>query len=223
MGKKIVTLLTILAIIFTVAIFTPDTNAGIQTLNLSKQTKEIKVGESFQLTMTGVKASAIKWKSSKPNVATVSKRGVVKGVKAGTANITGKYKNLKFTIAVKVTEKSSTSPTTSKPAKGGQLIYSDSKVDFYYIGQSKRWNGNNSLNFRVINKFNKTTNWSFVVFYINGSKIDWNEYDTAMPNMECTLQIEVPKGVEPNTIKGILHAFRDGSEVYQKDFEYTIK
>ena len=79
------------------------------------------------------------------------------------------------------------------------------------------------MNFRVINKFNKTTNWSFVVFYINGSKIDWNEYDTAMPNMECTLQIEVPKGVEPNTIKGILHAFRDGSEVYQKDFEYTIK
>ena len=106
MGKKIVALLTILAIIFTVAICTPDSNAGIQTLNLSKQTKEIKVGESFQLSMTGVKASTIKWKNSKPGVATVSKKGVVKGVKAGTANITGKYKSLKFTIAVKVTEKS---------------------------------------------------------------------------------------------------------------------
>lgn len=107
MGKKIVALLTILAIIFTVAIFTPDSNAGIQTLNLSKQTKEIKVGESFQLTMTGVKASSIKWKSSKPGVATVSKKGVVKGVKAGTTNITGKYKSLKFTIKVTVTGSSS--------------------------------------------------------------------------------------------------------------------
>lgn len=105
MGKKIVALLTILAIIFTVAIWTPDSNAGIQTLNLSKQTKEIKVGESFQLTMTGVKASSIKWKSSKPGVATVSKKGVVKGIKAGKTTIKGKYKSLTFSIIVTVSGK----------------------------------------------------------------------------------------------------------------------
>lgn len=120
MGKKIAALLTILAIIFTVTICTPDSNAGIQTLNLSKQTKEIKVGESFQLTMTGVKASSIKWKSSKPGVATVSKKGVVKGIKAGTTNITGKYKSLKFTIKVVVKKKQdkTTSTTTESTTEG---------------------------------------------------------------------------------------------------------
>lgn len=120
MGKKIVALLTILAIIFTVAICTPDSNAGIQTLNLSKQTKEIKVGESFQLTMTGVKASSIKWKSSKPSVATINKKGVIKGVKVGTTNITGKYKSLKFTIKVVVKKKQdkTTEKTTESTTEG---------------------------------------------------------------------------------------------------------
>ncbi len=102
MKKRIIALLTCLALIISVACIMPDSNAGIQTLNLSKQTKEIKVGESFQLSMNGVKASSIKWKSSKPGVATVSKKGVIKGIKAGTANITGKYKNLKFTVKVTV-------------------------------------------------------------------------------------------------------------------------
>ena len=138
MGKKIVALLTILAIIFTVAICTPDSNAGIQTLNLSKQTKEIKVGESFQLTMTGVKASSIKWKSSKPGVATVSKKGVVKGVKAGTTNITGKYKNLKFTIKVTVTGSSSPKTpekNTETPSASSTdvLLGSKANVEIYYV------------------------------------------------------------------------------------------
>ena len=121
MGKKIVALIMCIAIIFTVAICTRDSSAGIQTLNLSKQTKEIKVGESFQLSMNGVKVGTIKWKSSKPSVATVSKKGVVKGIKTGSANVTGKYKSLKFTVKVvvkkkqsKTTEKS-TEKTTSTP------------------------------------------------------------------------------------------------------------
>jgi hypothetical protein len=144
--KKIVAVLSIITLIISMFCFTPDSNAGIQTLNLSKQTKEIKVGESFQLTMTGVKASTIKWKSSKPGVATVSKKGVVKGVKAGTTNITGKYKSLKFTIKVKVvstteetTESKPTTPTSVIPSTGlylGTCANVDlyiTKIDDYFI------------------------------------------------------------------------------------------
>ena len=96
--------------------------------------------------MTGVKASSIKWKSSKPGVATVSKKGIVKGVKAGTANITGKYKSLKFTIKVKVvsttedtTESKPTTPTSVIPSTGlylGTCANVDlyiTKIDDYYI------------------------------------------------------------------------------------------
>lgn len=106
MGKrKIVAIVSILALMISMFCFTPDVDAGIQKLNLSKQTKEIKVGESFQLSMNGVKVSSIKWKSSKSKVASVSKKGVVKGLKVGSATITGKYKSLKFTVTVKVVAK----------------------------------------------------------------------------------------------------------------------
>ena len=155
MGKKIVALLTILAIIFTVAIFTPDSNAGIQTLNLSKQTKEIKVGESFQLTMTGVKASSIKWKSSKPGVATVNKKGVIKGIKAGSTNITGKYKSLKFTIKVKVTGSSSESKApdnqtdTPSTTKTDKYLTTCANVELYYSGIK-----GNYLYIKAVNKNN---------------------------------------------------------------------
>lgn len=132
--KKIVAIVSILTLIISIFCFTPDSNAGIQTLNLSKQTKEIKVGESFQLSMTGVKTSSIKWKSSKPGVATVSKKGVVKGVKAGTTNITGKYKSLKFTIKVKVvstTEDTTESKPTTPTPSTGLFLGTCANVDLY--------------------------------------------------------------------------------------------
>lgn len=178
MGKKIVALLTILAIIFTVAICTPDSNAGIQTLNLSKQTKEIKVGESFQLSMTGVKASTIKWKSSKPGVATVSKKGVVKGVKAGTTNITGKYKNLKFTIKVTVTGSSSPKTpekNTETPSASSTdvLLGSKANVEIYYVKVKE-----NRLYLKVINKnaYNIKLNFEF----INIDNSTFNKYTTEL-------------------------------------------
>ena len=198
MGKKIVALFTILAIIFTVAICTPDSNAGIQTLNLSKQTKEIKVGESFQLSMTGVKASTIKWKSSKPGVATVTKKGVVKGVKAGTANITGKYKNLKFTIKVTVTgssspktpEKNTETPSVSST---DVLLGSKANVEIYYVKVKE-----NRLYLKVINKnaYNIKLNFEF----INIDNSTFNKYTTEliMANNFRTIEVydedmKVPK------------------------------
>ena len=174
MGKKIVALLTILAIIFTVAICTPDSNAGIQTLNLSKQTKEIKVGESFQLTMTGVKASSIKWKSSKPGVATVSKKGVVKGIKTGTTNITGKYKSLKFTIKVNVATKTTTTESTTESTtenNKGLYLGSCAKVDLYIDHIDE-----NYMYIKAVN--NNPYNIKVRIDYMNFDQITYNNINT---------------------------------------------
>lgn len=221
MGKKIAALLTILAIIFTVAIFTPDSNAGIQTLNLSKQTKEIKVGESFQLTMTGVKSSSIKWKSSKPSVATVNKKGVIRGLSTGTTNITGKYKSLKFTIVVTVKAKDT---QTSKPSKGDQLIYSDDKAELYYVGVSDGY-GNDNVNFKVISKMNETLYWGFDVIYLDGEQATAHMVEKAMPDMEAKLSTYIDKGKKPKKIKGILFSYSPdtGKTKYSKEFSYTVK
>ena len=215
MKKRIIALFTFLALIISVVCIMPDSNAGIQTLNLSKQTKEIKVGESFQLSMNGVKASSIKWKSSKPSVASVSKKGVVKGLKAGTTNITGKYKSLQFTIKVTVIQ-------TLKNNKKGKLIFSDSSAELYYTGIKTEY-GQSYLSFNIINKLKKTSSFAFDVIYLNGEKLNSIMCDTAMPNMECNLLVEIPKGTTVNEIKGILYAFQNGLTVYSKEFTYTAK
>ena len=75
------------------------------TLNLT--TAKIKAGETVKLraeTEPEGSSPTVTWTSSKPEVATVSTRGVVKGVKAGTAVITVRTANGKTaTCEVKVT------------------------------------------------------------------------------------------------------------------------
>jgi arabinan endo-1,5-alpha-L-arabinosidase len=77
-------------------------------LKFSKSKATLKKGKSstFKVKGYGLKASSIKWTSSKKKVATVgSKNGVVKAVKAGTTVITASYKKFKVTKKVKVKAK----------------------------------------------------------------------------------------------------------------------
>lgn len=179
MGKKIVALLTILAIIFTVAICTPDSNAGIQTLNLSKQTKEIKVGESFQLTMTGVKTSSIKWKSSKADVVSISNKGVVKGLKVGTTDITGKYKNLKFTIKVTVKSKGSASSSPD-----GIYLGSSKGIDIYFVKATKKY-----IYMKYVNNTKKRIRVSPSYINFDDTTYNLNTFDRIAPNDFVTAKI----------------------------------
>ena len=105
MKKKFFSLFIALALVLGV-VFVPNVDAGTPTLNLTNATYYVEVGKSFAIKLNGLKASKVKWSSSNKYVATVSKKGVVKGLKKGTATITGKYKKLKFKVKVTVTGKS---------------------------------------------------------------------------------------------------------------------
>ena len=71
-------------------------------MKLNAKSKTIYVGRTYTLKVLNTKKS-VKWKSSKKSVATVSKKGVVKGVKAGKAVISAQIgkKQLKCNVTVK--------------------------------------------------------------------------------------------------------------------------
>lgn len=92
---------------------------------LSSKKVTLKVGQKKTLKVKNkIKGSTYKWKSSKVKVAKVTKKGVVKAVKAGTATITCKVKTKAtkkkkaktYTLKCKVTVKSKKKPKpTAKP------------------------------------------------------------------------------------------------------------
>ncbi|MBR1629819.1 MAG: Ig-like domain-containing protein [Lachnospiraceae bacterium] len=53
------------------------------------------------VTLTGAKASQIKWSSKNKKIATVTK-GKIKGIKKGSTTITARYKNKNYTLTAKV-------------------------------------------------------------------------------------------------------------------------
>lgn len=78
--------------------------ASKASVQLNKSKASVTVGKSITLkaTVTG-KSQTVKWKSSKPSVASVNSKGKVTAKKAGTATITAKAngKTAKCTITVK--------------------------------------------------------------------------------------------------------------------------
>lgn len=104
MKKRIIALLTCIALLSGL-FFVPEADAGTSTTNITNATYYVIVGNSVAIKLNGIKANKIKWSSAKKSIATVSKKGVITGVKKGKATITGKYKSLKFKITVNVCDK----------------------------------------------------------------------------------------------------------------------
>lgn len=74
-------------------------------LKLSKKKSTIKVKKSFTFKAKGygLKANSVTWSSSKASVLSINKKtGKATAKKAGTANITAKYKKYKVSVKVKV-------------------------------------------------------------------------------------------------------------------------
>ena len=104
-GKKRLSVLVILAVMVAMLALPMSAYAAVK-INKTKAT--IDVGKTVTLKITGAaKGAKVKWASSKKSVATVSSKGVVEGVKAGTAKITATVSNKKYTCTVKVKEPSS--------------------------------------------------------------------------------------------------------------------
>lgn len=95
--KKIITLF-IIVLCFLLA---NAVNTEAATVKLNKTSLTLNTDNSYTLTISGTSRTA-KWTSSNKSVATVSTKGVVKGIKAGSATITATISSKKYTCKVTV-------------------------------------------------------------------------------------------------------------------------
>ena len=101
--KKAVVMVLALAMVLTCAMVTPVQAAG----KLNKKSVSIYETETVSLTVKGVKS--VTWKTSDKKIATVDKKGLVKGVKKGTCTVTAKDTKTKPAYSCKVTVKAAKS------------------------------------------------------------------------------------------------------------------
>ncbi len=103
--KLIITLMASLTLLYGVSAVFPDA-AGMETVEaaavrLSKTTLTLSTGQKYRLSVTGT-TQKVKWKSSKPKVASVGSKGLVTGQAAGVARITATVGTQKYTCIVSV-------------------------------------------------------------------------------------------------------------------------
>ena len=91
----------------------------VRVLTINEQAKNLQIGQTFTLKIAG-KSGKVTWKSSNPNMATVSSSGVVKAVgnEQGFCTITGTANKKKLSCKIKVGD----SGNTIKAKKAGATI-----------------------------------------------------------------------------------------------------
>ena len=129
--KKVFAFVLALAMILTT--YQPTTTyAATKAPTISAKKMTLQVGSKKTLTVKKAgKNATLKWSSSKKSVATVSKKGVVKAVKAGTANVKCKVvtKSKKhYTLTCKVTVKNAAVSKTVSTQKALAAALKDKNV-----------------------------------------------------------------------------------------------
>ncbi len=108
--KKLVSVLLILFLVINVM---PVQSAYAATVKLNKTNINLNVGKTYTLKVTGTKKT-VKWSSSDAKIASVSTKGVVKGIKKGSAKITAAVSGKKYTCKVTVKDVFSTKTAIEK-------------------------------------------------------------------------------------------------------------
>lgn len=96
--------------------FVPAETQAKAKIRLNYKKLNLQVGQQKKLKVKGTKKKVV-WKSSKKKTATVSKKGVVKAIKKGTAKITAKVGKKKLYCTIRVTNpKAKVTSTPTAPA-----------------------------------------------------------------------------------------------------------
>ncbi|MBP3459669.1 MAG: InlB B-repeat-containing protein [Lachnospiraceae bacterium] len=113
---KVTTWLLSFSLLFTTVAAPIGASAAGKT-KLNKKKVTITVGKTVKLRVLN-KKKAVKWSSSKPKIASVNKKGKVKGLKKGTAKIIAKTAGKKYTCKVTVKAKGTQTKNTEEPNGG---------------------------------------------------------------------------------------------------------
>jgi lysophospholipase L1-like esterase len=74
------------------------------TVKLNRTAISMIAGRTYQLTLGSIRAEKVTWKSTKKTVASVSKTGLITARKAGKCTIVARYKGVRYTCKVTVSE-----------------------------------------------------------------------------------------------------------------------
>lgn len=126
--KRLLACTLAFAMLMTLSVVT-EAQAAVK---LNKKSASIYAGETVQLKLSGAKT--VSWGSSNKKIATVTSKGLVKGVKKGTANIKAMDKKTKKTYTCKVTVKAVKSLGITEddifvPSGGMNIFYNGKKID----------------------------------------------------------------------------------------------
>lgn len=107
----------VLVLALVMSLFAPQTVSAAKKkkkVKLNKKKVTLTVGRQVRLKLKNNKKK-VKWSSNKKKIATVSKKGVVKAKKKGTARITAKVGKKKYTCKVTVKAKKKTTTGSKTP------------------------------------------------------------------------------------------------------------
>lgn len=126
--KKTYSLLLMLSLLAGLLYNAPKTQAA--TVKLNKKKLSLNTGSSYNLKVKGF-SGKVKWSSNKKSVATVSSKGKVKALKAGTAKISARTSSKKLTCTVTVKKRPLGKGTKASP----KSAYSSNTFTYYEEGK----------------------------------------------------------------------------------------
>ena len=159
-------------------------SVDVEEIVLNPKNVNLKVGETSQITSKVLPENAtnreLVWSSSDSSIVTVDDKGVIKGVKAGTATITAKTKDGKVVSTVKVTIESVPTPTP--------MVIESLKFNEDNVSVKK----GNSLNLVVVVKPSE----------LSSSKLTWTSSDSSVVTVDENGKITgIKEGTTTITVK----------------------
>lgn len=173
---------------------------------LNKKTATISVGNSVQLKLSDAK-SGVRWKSSKPSVAVVSKSGKVTGKSLGTVKISAAYKGRTYVCSVTVKSKFQKGKWLMGP-QGGFALHIHKVQGNKFVFSSRVLNVSCS---KVTAKINKNGKTATAQFRCNKNHVH-RLYFTKLSNgvrvketSKCYDKLLAPMGSSKSTITSDFH------------------
>ena len=126
------------AVVLMTTLLIPAFQASAASVKLNKAKIVIAVGQTYALKLRGTNKT-VKWASSNKKVVSVNKKGVIKGVKKGTATVTARVgkKTYKCKVTVEAPKLSATKKTVTAGTSFALKLNGTKRTVKWYTGNKK--------------------------------------------------------------------------------------